>query len=227
LIRQLTLRKDILNLFDMMNRRTVLSAIALTSFVLAAVAFTAAPAHAATGVTDSGWISSPPPAPANLRLTSVTCTSVALAWDAASGATSYEVFQGTNLRATVTALSATVPFGAGPSTYTVKARNASGVSGPSNAVAVIPPPCPQLPPPTNLRATSVTCTSVTLTWNPVGGAARYDVFRNGTLATTVTAATATVSVSASTTYGLTVRAGSATGLTGAPAHLAVTTPPCP
>jgi hypothetical protein len=210
----------------MSKLRTVLSAVALASFVLATVAFTAGPAHAATGVRDADWITSPPPAPTNLRVTSVTCTSVSLAWDAAIGAETYEAFQGTTLRASVTALSATVPFGAGPNTYTVRARNASGLSGPSNAVSVTPPPCPQLPPPTNLRATSVTCTSVTLTWSPVPGAARYDVFRSGTLVTTVTGTTVTVPVSASTTYGFTVRARSATGLTGAPANLVVTTPPC-
>ena len=207
--------------------RTVLAAVTLTSFALATVAFTAAPGHTATGVHLALGTTSPPPAPANLRLTSVTCTSVSLAWDAANGAASYEVFQGENLRASVTTLSATVPFGAGSNTYTVRARNTFGLSGPSNAVSVTPPPCPQLPPPTNLRTTSVTCTSVTLMWSPVPGAAHYDVFRNGILTATVTAATITVPVSASTTYGFTVRARSASGLTGAPAHLVVTTPPCP
>ena len=209
-----------------MRLRAVLCAIVLASFALAAVALTAAPAHTATGVTDADAITSAPATPANLRVTSVTCTSVSLVWDAASGATSYEVLQGTNLRASVTTLSATVPFGAGPNSYTVHARNAFGLSGPSNAVSVTPPPCPQLPPPANLRAASVTCTSVTLTWSPVGGAARYDVFRSGILVATVTATTATLPVSASTTYGFVVRARSATGLTGAPAHLVVTTPPC-
>lgn len=211
----------------MTRLRTVLSAVALAGFALAAVAFTAGPAHAATSGADVGWITSQtPPAPANLHVTSVGCTSVSLAWDAVGDATSYEVFQGTALRASVTATSATVPFGAGPNTYTVRARNAAGLSGPSNTVSVIPPPCPQLPPPTNLRATSVTCTSVTLAWNPVGGATQYTVFRTGVLVATVTGTTATVAVNASTTYGFIVRAGSASGLTGAPAYLVVTTPPC-
>jgi len=208
----------------MMRLRTVLSSVVLAIVALAATAFTATPAHTATGGQVTGGFTSPPPA--NLSVTSVTCTSVSLAWDAASGATSYEVFQGTNLRASVRTLSATVPFGAGPNTYTVRARNASGLSGPSNAVSVTPPPCPQLPPPTNLRASPVTCTSVTLTWSPVGGAARYDVFRSGILVATVTATTATLPVSPSTTYGFNVRARSETGLTGAPGHLVVTTPPC-
>lgn len=208
----------------MMRLRTVLSSVVLALVALAAGAFTATPAHSATGGQVTGGFPSPPPA--NLRVTSVTCTSVSLAWDAASGATSYEVLQGTSLRASVSTPSVTVPFGAGPNTYTVRARNASGLSGPSNAVSVTPPPCPQLPPPTNLRASPVTCTSVTLTWSPVGGAARYDVFRSGILVATVTATTATVPVSPSTTYGFNVRAGSATGLTGVPAHLVVTTPPC-
>jgi chitodextrinase len=202
--------------------RALRFAATLAGLVLATVAFTSVAATAGTE-----GITSPPPAPANLRVTSVSCTSVSLAWDAATGAEIYDVFQGTILRASVTSLSATVPFGAGPNTFTVRARNASGSSGPSNAVSPIPPPCPQLPPPTNLRTTSVTCTSVTLAWNPVPGAARYDVFRNGALVVTVTATTATVPVSASTTYSFTVRARSATGLTGAPANLVATTPPCP
>ena len=204
----------------------MLAAAALAGLVLATIAFTAGTAYTAAGVREADAITSPPPAPANLRVTSVTCTSVSLAWEAAVGAESYQVFQGTMLRATVTALSATVAFGAGSNTYTVRARNASGLSGPSNPVSVTPPPCPQLPAPINLRATSVTCTSVTLTWSPVSGAARYDVFRSGTLFATVTETTVTVPVSASTTYGFTVRARSATGLTGAPANLVITTPPC-
>jgi hypothetical protein len=68
---------------------------------------------------------------------------------------------------------------------------------------------------------------VTLAWNPVSGAAAYDVFRNGALVATITGTTATVPASASTTYGFAVRARSAAGLTGALAYLTVTTPPCP
>ena len=87
-----------------------------------------------------------PPAPTNLRTTTVTCTSITLAWNASTGATSYDVYQGTTLRTNVTGLTATVPLAAGSNTFTVRARNASGQSGPSNAVTVTPPPCPPPPP---------------------------------------------------------------------------------
>ncbi|MEU6751367.1 glycosyl hydrolase family 18 protein [Spirillospora sp. NPDC046719] len=83
-----------------------------------------------------------PTAPANLRSTSKTATSVSLAWNASTdnvGVTGYDVYNGSTKAATVTGTSATVS-GLSPKTaysFTVKARDAAGnVSAASAAVSV-------------------------------------------------------------------------------------------
>lgn len=83
-----------------------------------------------------------PTAPANLRSTSKTATSVSLAWNASTdnvGVTGYDVYNGSAKAATVTGTSATVS-GLSPKTaysFTVKARDAAGnVSAASAAVSV-------------------------------------------------------------------------------------------
>lgn len=83
-----------------------------------------------------------PGAPANLRSTGTTSSSVALAWNAAAdnvGVTAYDVYQGTAKAATVTGTTATVSGLSAKTayTFTVKARDAAGnVSAASNALTV-------------------------------------------------------------------------------------------
>ncbi|WP_426504151.1 carbohydrate-binding protein [Dactylosporangium sp. McL0621] len=94
--------------------------------------------------TGGGGPTTPPPttpsgvpsAPGNLRVTSTANTSIALAWNASTGTvTGYRVYEGSTVRATVTATSTTVSgLTAGTThTYTVKAYNAQGESGASNS----------------------------------------------------------------------------------------------
>ncbi|MFD1547226.1 glycosyl hydrolase 2 galactose-binding domain-containing protein [Nonomuraea guangzhouensis] len=81
-----------------------------------------------------------PTAPANLRSTAKTSSSVTLAWDASSdntGVSGYDVYNGTTLATTVTGTTATVSglTAATAYTFTVKARDAAGnTSDASNAV---------------------------------------------------------------------------------------------
>jgi chitinase len=83
-----------------------------------------------------------PTVPGNLRSTSVTAGSVALAWDASTdnvGVTGYEVYRGTSLVATVTGTTYTDTGRSANTayTYTVRARDAAGNrSAASNAVTV-------------------------------------------------------------------------------------------
>ncbi|CAH0121755.1 GlcNAc-binding protein A [Paenibacillus sp. CECT 9249] len=85
----------------------------------------------------------PPTAPANLRVTGTSASSVSLAWNASTdnvGVTGYQVFRGSTLVATVSgsSLSYTVAGLASSTTYsfTVRAVDAGGnVSGASNAVS--------------------------------------------------------------------------------------------
>lgn len=74
--------------------------------------------------------------------------------------------------------------------------------------------------PASPRATGVTATSVTLAWTAATddvGVTGYDVYRDGTKATTVTGTTATVTgLAPDTSYAFTVRARDAAGNTSAP-----------
>ncbi|MFI1523418.1 fibronectin type III domain-containing protein [Kitasatospora cineracea] len=83
--------------------------------------------------------------------------------------------------------------------------------------------------PGNLTATSTAATQVSLSWGASTdnvGVTGYDVYKNGTLATTVTGTTATVTgLSAGTAYTFTVKAHDAAGNASAASNsLAVTTP---
>ncbi|MFD5559419.1 carbohydrate binding domain-containing protein [Kitasatospora griseola] len=83
--------------------------------------------------------------------------------------------------------------------------------------------------PTSLVATATAATQVSLSWGASTdnvGVTGYDVYRNGTLATTVTGTTATVTgLTASTAYTFTVKAHDAAGNASAASNsLAVTTP---
>jgi chitinase len=85
-------------------------------------------------ITTTGCGTGVPGTPGNLRVTSTTNTSIALAWNASTGTVSgYRVYEGTTLRTTVTGLSATLSglVTCTSHTYTVRAYNASGESSPA------------------------------------------------------------------------------------------------
>ncbi|WP_239123989.1 fibronectin type III domain-containing protein [Rhizocola hellebori] len=89
-------------------------------------------------VTTTGCGTGVPGAPANLRVTATTNTSLALAWNASTGTVSgYRVYEGTALRTTVTGLSATLTglVACTSHTYAVRAYNASGESSPATITA--------------------------------------------------------------------------------------------
>ncbi|MFF4192265.1 glycosyl hydrolase family 18 protein [Nonomuraea sp. NPDC001831] len=168
-----------------------------------------------------------PSVPGNLRSTGVTDTSVALAWNASTdnvAVTGYEVYRGGTLVTTVTGttyndsgLSANTSY-----TYTVRARDAAGNrSADSNQISATttgggggddktPPSVPG-----NLRSTGVSNNSVALAWNASTdnvAVTGYEVYRGGTLVTTVTGTTYNDSgLSANTSYTYTVRARDAAG----------------
>jgi hypothetical protein len=86
-----------------------------------------------------------PGVPGNVRVTATTNTSITVAWNASSGTvTGYRVYEGTAVRATVTATSATLTgLGACTAhTYTVRAYNSAGESGSSAAVGATTGGCP-------------------------------------------------------------------------------------
>ncbi|MEU1726002.1 glycosyl hydrolase family 18 protein [Actinomadura sp. ATCC 39365] len=168
-----------------------------------------------------------PSVPGNLRSTGVTDTSVALAWNASTdnvAVTGYEVYRGGTLVTTVTGttyndtgLTANTAY-----SYTVRARDAAGNrSANSNQISATttgggggddktPPSVPG-----NLRSTGVSNSSVSLAWNASTdnvAVTGYEIYRGGTLVTTVTGTSHTdTGLSANTSYNYTVRARDAAG----------------
>ncbi len=177
----------------------------------------------------------PPTTPTALRSTSVTMTSVALAWTASAddvAVTSYDVYRGTTLAGSSTTTTFTdsslVPGTA--YSYTVRARDAAGnASGPSSALAVTTLTDTTAPTaPAGLTSPSKTSTSVSLSWTASTdnvGVSGYDVYRATTLAGSSTTTSFTDSgLTANTTYSYTVRARDAAGNLSMPsAALSVTT----
>ncbi|MER6507360.1 glycosyl hydrolase family 18 protein [Nonomuraea sp. NPDC001636] len=168
-----------------------------------------------------------PSVPGNLRSTSVTDTSVALAWNASTdnvAVTGYEIYRGGTLVTTVTGttyndtgLTANTAY-----SYTVRARDAAGNrSANSNQITATttgggggddktPPTVPG-----SLRSTGVSNNSVSLAWNASTdnvAVTGYEIYRGGTLVTTVTGTTYNdTGLSANTSYNYTVRARDAAG----------------
>ena len=123
-----------------------------------------------------------PAAPTGLTVTEGT-NQVALSWTASTGATSYNVYQGTSgggetlLASGVKTTSYTSSGLAANGTvyyYEVSAVNAIGESSPSNQMAAIPSGGPAAP--TGLTA-SAGDALVTLTWTAPSGATSYNIYR--------------------------------------------------
>ncbi|MER6916544.1 glycosyl hydrolase family 18 protein [Streptomyces sp. NPDC000594] len=163
----------------------------------------------------------PPGAPGTPRATAVTTRTVALEWGAATAGdhpvASYEVLSGGTAVATSTTTGAVVT-GLTPATnhtFTVRAKDIRGNTGPPSTavtVATVDPSTDPVPPsvPGALRTTGKTASSVSLAWNASTdnvAVAGYDVFRSGVLVASVTGTSVTVDrLSPVTSYSFAVRA---------------------
>ena len=119
-----------------------------------------------TPFTDTGPDTTPPSAPANLAVGSVTSTGAVLTWSPSTddvGVTGYNVYQFdglfvSTLVSTVTGTTATVPLVASPRSYYVRARDAVGnLSAASNTVST-PSPSPSPSPSPQPKTCRVTYT---------------------------------------------------------------------
>jgi len=192
-----------------------------------------------TGTSDT----TAPSVPTGLAAGTVTSDTVALTWTAStdnsggSGVAGYDIYRGTTKVGTSTTTSFT-DTSLSPSTaysYTVRAKDVAGnVSSASSALSVTTKAevTDQVAPsvPSGLAATTVTETSVTLTWagsTDTGGSglAGYDVYRGTTKVGTPTSASYTDSgLTAATAYQYTVRARDNAGnVSAASSALSVTT----
>jgi Tfp pilus assembly protein PilE/fibronectin type 3 domain-containing protein len=168
----------------------------------------------------------------NLKVTTVTDTTITLNWTASAGAiTTYEVdiTGGGQPNRTVNAGKVTsyTVTGLLPDkayTFTVRALSAGGSSTGASVNGITNPGAA-----TNLRATTIATTSVALAWDHAGGTGvTYNVLRNGSvIATGLTTKTYTATgLAGATSYTFTVQVVGANGQTSSTsAPLSVTTTP--
>src|SRR5438477_377444 len=165
-----------------------------------------------------------PSTPAGLTASAASSSRINLSWLAATdnvGVIRYSVYRDGVQIASVagrsyanTGLSAATTY-----SYTVAAsdaaRNASAQSSPVSATTKAPLDTQAPSIPTNLAAAALTSSSLTLSWSPATdnvGVTGYRVYRNGTLAASPSATSASITgLSAATTYSFTVSAVDAAG----------------
>ncbi len=125
-----------------------------------------------------------PSPPTGVSASGITNDSVTLNWTKSSGATSYEVRYNANpvifndwldvgdvASYTFTGLTANRPY-----TFSLRAKNANGVSSNVNTIAnTLDGPNKAPPDPTGLSASNITHSSVTLNWTKSSGATSYEV----------------------------------------------------
>jgi hypothetical protein len=193
------------------------------ALAVAASLLLAAPAQAAPPASDP---------PGGLRVTGVTTTTVGLAWNAASGATGYQVLRGTPTTslAVVASLGTSTTYtdtGRSPGTtyvYAVATVRKTKVSPPSATVTVTTLPAA----PTGVTATALSWDRVQVRWSASSGATSYEVRRDGLLTATVGQSTSPnyldAGLTESTQYRYTVRAVNGSGSSADSAAAVVTTP---
>lgn len=221
-----------------------------TTYALAVAAYDAAgnvsdrlPAlAAATAAPPAPADITPPSAPANLRATGQTTTTIDLAWDAASddvGVAGYAVYVGATRALSTTGTTATLLGLAPDTTYAISvgardaAGNQSASAGPIDVTTAPGAPFEpswRLDPPPNLRVTGLTRTSVGLAWEVPDGSvapASYDIFQDGAwIGWSATTSYTATGLSPATAYSFTIQASDADGnYSAASAALATTAAP--
>ncbi|MFB9203873.1 fibronectin type III domain-containing protein [Nonomuraea spiralis] len=176
----------------------------------------------------------PPSVPGNLRSTNVTSTSASLAWDASTdnvGVTGYNVYRGGTQVGTATGTTYT-DNGLTASTtyaYTVRARDAAGnLSGVSNTLSVTTPGGNGAPGQPGTVTTTVTDTSIALSWGASSGTVTgYRVYEGATQKAEVTGTSTTISgLSVCQSHTYTVKAYNSVG-ESAGRDVSATTTGCP
>lgn len=154
-------------------------------------------------------VSTAPAAPV-LAAEALSHDKISLSWNAVDGAIKYNVYDGNGslIAENITATSYVVTD-LNPETnycYTVTAINAKAEeSEHSNKACTATDAAPVFPAPTNLQATVTNGTTITLTWNTVDGAVKYNVY-TGSNVVAATNNTYTFMGNANTRYCFTVTA---------------------
>ena len=170
----------------------------------------------------SGGDSEAPTVPSNLTASNITMTSVDLDWDASTdnvGVSGYDVYQnGSLLTNTINTYYNVSGLNSGTAySYYVIAKDAIGnESGASSTVNITTSTDTEAPTaPTNLASSSITNTSVSLSWDASTdnvGVTAYDIYKDGAFLTSTAGTSYNVSgLSAATTYSFYVKAKDAAG----------------
>ena len=129
----------------------------------------------------------PPAAPANLHAALTTADAITMTWNSVPGADYYRFYKngryigkvnGTSY--TCKELTASTVYG-----FKVAAVDSGGMMSAYSGNVYIRTAPPFTNPPSNLRATETTTTSVTMAWNSVSGASYYRFYKNGIFITKV------------------------------------------
>lgn len=166
-------------------------------------------------------------APANLRTTNITQSTITLAWDPVAGASDYVIWLNGTQTASSTECTYTISGLAANTSYSVAvAARASGQTGPQATLTVVTTP------PTPTLSGSADQYSITLSWTVSGNATglTYDVYRNGIkIAETTNQSFKDVNLCPQTTYNYWVIARNSAGSSESN-HVSITTleePPPP
>ncbi|GAA2353760.1 hypothetical protein Cme02nite_46270 [Catellatospora methionotrophica] len=200
------------------------------SYTVAAYNATGESAKTSAATATTTGCTSVPPTPGGLTVGTIANTSIALSWNASSGATGYRVYEGTTVRATVTGTSTTITGLAACSahTYTVAAYNASGESAKSGGVSATTTGCTTVPAtPSGLTVTGTTNTAVSLSWSASSGATGYRVYEGSTQVASGSGTTATISgLGTCSAHAYTVAAYNASGESAKSGAVSATTTGC-
>ena len=176
------------------------------------------------------------PAAPVVTATAASSSTITLTWAAVEGATSYKVYQGEEVLATVTETTYTVTGLEAEKEYcfNVTAINEVGESAKSeNACATTLEegndpiaPEPEVPSAPKVKAEATSDTTIVLTWNPVMTATSFNVYSDTIVIATVTETSYTVSgLKANTEYCFTVTAINENGESAKSENACATTQP--
>jgi chitodextrinase len=159
------------------------------------------------------------PAPANLRVTASTASSISLAWDSVEGASGYHVYRDNSASPSNEASTSHTDSGLSASTthsYKVAAVASDGTEGAQSSAVSGTTAAAALPAPTGLTVTAATSNTIILAWDSVASASGYHVYRDGSASWSYAASTpyTEYGLNASTTYSFTVAAVASDGTEG-------------
>lgn len=167
-------------------------------------------------------------APTGLKATQVTTKSVYLSWSPVPGATGYRMYrEGVSENIGASADTNGYVGGLQPGTkytFTVAAVGAGSAVGPKSSGLTVSTNRVELKAPTGLKATSVTKTSVTISWTGSKDADFYRIYMNGVARGSSEDTTHTISaLKAHTKYVIEVKADSTGGSASPAAKITITT----